>query len=184
MSGAQDIDIQGGVAPIVIVMMGVSGVGKTTIGTLLADRLGWGYAEGDSYHPPQNVEKMRAGTPLDDADRGPWLAAIAADIDRWRESGQGMIVACSALKRSYREILIGGRPDVLLVRLAGDEALIRARMETRTDHYMPPSLLTSQIATLEPPAPDEGAITVDVTRSPEQCVAHILASLSDHRPAG
>lgn len=164
-------------APVVIVMMGVSGVGKTTIGTLLAERLGWGYAEGDSYHPPENVAKMRAGTPLDDTDRGPWLAAIAADIDRWRASGQGMVVACSALKRSYRDILIGDRPDVRLVRLAGDEAVIRARMETRTDHYMPPSLLSSQIATLQPPAQDEEAITVDVACSPEACVGQILEAL-------
>lgn len=163
--------------PIVVVMMGVSGVGKTTIGTLLAERLGWGYAEGDSYHPPANVEKMRAGTPLDDADREPWLAAIAADIDRWRAAGQGMVVSCSALKRRYRDILIGDRADVRLVRLAGDEALIRARMEKRTDHYMPPSLLTSQIATLEPPTGDEEAITVDVTRTPTICVTDILAAL-------
>lgn len=164
---------------IVIVLMGVSGVGKTTIGTLLADRLGWGYAEGDSYHPPENVEKMRAGTPLDDTDRAPWLAAIAADIDRWRASGQGMVVACSALKRAYRDILIGDRPDVRLVRLAGDEELIRARMEKRTDHYMPPSLLASQLATLEPPAEGEAAITVDVTWAPERCVDHILSALQD-----
>lgn len=98
----------------VIVLMGVAGVGKTTIGTLLAERLGWGYAEGDSYHPPANVEKMRGGTPLDDADRAPWLAAIAADIDRWRAKGVGMVVACSALKRVYRDILIGPRTDVRL----------------------------------------------------------------------
>jgi len=166
-------------APIVVVMMGVSGVGKTTIGTLLAERLGWGYAEGDSYHPPANVEKMRAGTPLDDADRGPWLAAIAADIDRWRAAGQGMVVACSALKRRYRDVLIGERADVRLVRLAGEEALIRARMEKRTDHYMPPSLLLSQLATLEPPAPDEAAITVEVTQEPERCVDRILSALRD-----
>lgn len=170
-------------APRVVVMMGVSGVGKTTIGTLLAERLGWGYAEGDSYHPPANVAKMRAGTPLDDADRAPWLAAIAADIDRWRAAGQGMVVACSALKRSYRDILIGGRPDVRLVRLAGDEALIRARMETRTDHYMPPSLLSSQLATLQPPGDDEEAITVNVACSPQACVAQILEALGIEPPA-
>ncbi|WPZ32963.1 gluconokinase [Thalassobaculum sp. OXR-137] len=171
-------------APIVVVMMGVSGVGKTTIGTLLAERLGWGYAEGDSYHPPANVEKMRAGTPLDDADRGPWLAAIAADIDRWRAAGTGMVVSCSALKRRYRAILVGDRADVRLVRLAGDEALIRARMEKRVDHYMPTSLLTSQIATLEPPSGDEDAITVDVTRPPEQCVDDILAELGGADASG
>ncbi|MCR9070216.1 MAG: gluconokinase [Alphaproteobacteria bacterium] len=164
--------------PRVVVMMGVSGVGKTTIGTLLAERLGWGYAEGDSYHPPANVAKMRAGTPLDDSDRQPWLAAIAADIDRWRATGQGMVVACSALKRSYREVLIGDRPDVRLVRLAGDETLIRARMEKRTDHYMPPSLLASQLATLQPPGEDEEAITVTVTSSPQECVEQILDALA------
>lgn len=169
--------------PLVVVMMGVSGVGKTTIGTLLAEQLGWGYAEGDSYHPPANVAKMRAGTPLDDADRAPWLGAIATDIDRWRAAGRGMVVACSALKRSYRDILIGGRPDVRLVRLAGDEALIRARMETRTDHYMPPSLLSSQLATLQPPGDDEEAITVNVTCSPQACVAQILEALGIEPPA-
>ena len=163
--------------PIVIVVMGVSGVGKTTIGRLLADRLGWGYAEGDSYHPAANVEKMRAGNALDDTDRAPWLAAIAADIDRWRASGQGMVVSCSALKRRYREILIGDRTDVRLVRLAGDEGLIRSRMESRTDHYMPPSLLSSQIAALEPPAEDEEALTVDVTMPPELCADTIFAAI-------
>ncbi len=165
-------------AAIVIVIMGVSGVGKTTIGTRLAERLGWGYAEGDRYHPPENVEKMRGGTPLDDSDRAPWLAAIAADIDRWRAAGTGMVVACSALKRTYRDILIGDRPDVRLVRLEGDERVIRARMEQRTDHYMPPSLLTSQLAALEPPADDEKAIAVDVTRPPDDCVDRILATLA------
>ena len=163
--------------PIVIVVMGVSGVGKTTIGKLLAERLGWGYAEGDSYHPAANVEKMRAGRPLDDDDRAPWLAAIAADIDRWREAGQGMVVSCSALKRRYRDVLIGNRTDVRLVRLAGDEDLIRARMEKRADHYMPPSLLTSQIAALETPADEEAALTVEVTRPPEQCVDTIFAEI-------
>lgn len=161
----------------VIVLMGVAGVGKTTIGTLLAERLGWGYAEGDSYHPPANVEKMRGGTPLDDADRAPWLAAIAADIDRWRAKGVGMVVACSALKRVYRDILIGPRTDVRLVRLVGDATLLRDRMERRTDHYMPPSLLTSQLATLEPPTADENAIEVNVDQSPQLCVARILERL-------
>jgi carbohydrate kinase (thermoresistant glucokinase family) len=157
--------------------MGVSGIGKTTIGTLLAEKLGWGYAEGDSYHPPENVEKMRGGTPLTDADRWPWLDAIADDIDRWRQAGTGMVVACSALKRAYRDVLIGDRSDVRLVRLAGDESLIRARLEQRADHYMPPSLLASQLATLEAPTADEHPIVVDVTEAPETCVAQILAKL-------
>lgn len=161
----------------VVVMMGVSGVGKTTVGRRLAEELGWGYAEGDSYHPAANVEKMRTGTPLEDADRWPWLRAMAADIDRWRAEGKGMVLACSALKRAYRDILIGDRPDVRLVQLAGEEALIRSRIEARQHAYMPASLLISQLATLEPPSPDERPIAVDVQDPPEVCVAQILGAL-------
>ncbi len=164
--------------PRILILMGVSGAGKTTLGTRLAERLGWGYAEGDSYHPPANVEKMRTGTPLDDTDREPWLRAIADDIDRWRAAGQGMVVACSALKRAYRRLLIGDRDDVRLVRLRGDEALIRDRMENRRDHYMPASLLASQLATLEPPEDDERPIVVDVTDPPDVCVDQVLTQLS------
>ncbi len=161
----------------VIVMMGVSGVGKTTIGRGLAETLGWGYAEGDSYHPPANVEKMRSGTPLEDADRWPWLHAMAADIDRWRAEGKGMVLACSALKRAYRDILVGDRPDVRLVQLTGEESLIRARIAARKHEYMPATLLISQLATLEPPTADEHPIVVDVRDTPEACVARIRAAL-------
>lgn len=161
----------------VIVMMGVSGIGKTTVGRRLAEALGWDYAEGDAYHPAANVEKMRAGTPLEDSDRWPWLHAIAADIDRWRAEGTGMVLACSALKRAYRDILIGDRPDVRLVQLTGEETLIRSRIEARQHAYMPPSLLISQLATLQPPTADERPIVVDIRDAPETCVAQILKSL-------
>ncbi|NQW08734.1 MAG: gluconokinase [Alphaproteobacteria bacterium] len=161
----------------VIVVMGVSGVGKTTVGRRLADALGWGYAEGDTYHPTGNVEKMRAGTPLDDRDRWPWLDAMAADIDRWLVEGRPHVLTCSALKRIYRERLIGDRRGVRLVALEGAEAVIRNRLERRVDHYMPPTLLASQLATLEPPAMDERPITINVDAEPERCVAVIRAAL-------
>lgn len=161
----------------VLVVMGVSGVGKTTIGRRLAEALGYGYAEGDSYHPPANVEKMRSGLPLEDADRWPWLQAMAADIDRWRAEGKGMVLACSALKRVYRDILIGDRPDVRLVQLNGEQALIRSRVESRSHEYMPASLLVSQFATLELPTAEERPLTADVRDPPEVCVGRILDQL-------
>ncbi|MEQ8397289.1 gluconokinase [Thalassobaculum sp.] len=165
----------------VVVMMGVSGIGKTTIGRRLAEALGYGYAEGDSYHPVANVEKMRSGTPLEDADRWPWLAAMAADIDRWLTDGTGMVLACSALKRAYRDVLIGARSGVHLVQLTGEESLIRSRIEARRDHYMPPALLLSQLATLEPPTADERPIVVDVRSEPDICVSAICRSLNGAR---
>lgn len=162
----------------VVVVMGVSGVGKTTVGRRLADALGYGYAEGDAYHPPANVEKMRSGQPLDDGDRWPWLRAMADDIDRWLADGTGMVLACSALKRRYRDLLIGGRPGMRLVQLTGNETLIRQRIEARPDHYMPPALLSSQLATLEPPSADEDPIVVDVLAAPESCVETIRRALA------
>ena len=161
----------------VIVLMGVSGVGKTTVGRRLAEALGYGYAEGDAYHPPANVEKMRSGRPLDDEDRWPWLRLMAADIDRWLSDGTGMVLACSALKRAYRDILIGERRDVRLVQLSGEEALIRSRIEARRHEYMPASLLITQLATLQPPTADERPIVVDVRDAPEVCVEAIVAAL-------
>ena len=162
----------------VLVVMGVSGVGKTTVGVGLADALGWIYQEGDALHPPANVAKMAGGTPLTDADRWPWLRTIAGVIDRWREGGKSGVVTCSALKRAYRDILLAGRPDVRLVYLKGDKALIAARMAARKGHFMPPGLLDSQFATLEEPAADERPIVVDVTASPDEIVAAVLAALT------
>ncbi len=161
----------------VLVVMGVSGVGKTTIGVGLADALGWIYQEGDALHPPANVAKMAGGTPLTDADRWPWLRTIAGVIDQWRAAGKSGVVTCSALKRAYRDILIGDRRDVRLVYLEGSKALIAGRMAARKGHFMPPGLLDSQLATLEPPGTDEAPITVSVDGTPEEIVQRILASL-------
>lgn len=162
---------------MILVVMGVAGSGKTTIARMLADRLGWRFQEGDALHPPANVAKMSAGTPLTDDDRWPWLHAIAAVIDGWRAEGASGIVTCSALKRAYRAILVGDRPDVRIVHLAGDKALIAARMAARKGHFMPTALLDSQFATLEPPGPEENAITVDISPGPEAIVSALEASL-------
>jgi len=162
----------------VVVVMGVSGSGKTTIGRALARRLGWLFQEGDALHPPENVAKMRAGHPLDDADRAPWLAAIAALIDEWRARGEAGVITCSALKRRYREVIIGGRPGVRLVYLAGSRALIAERLAARRGHFLPASLLDSQFAALEPPLPEEGAIAASVDAPVAAIVARIAASLA------
>jgi gluconokinase len=159
---------------MVIVVMGVSGSGKTTVGKLLAQALGAEFAEGDAYHPPENIEKMRRGIPLEDADRWPWLQTLAAQIDRWLAAGTPMVLACSALKQSYRDVLAQGRPRMRFVHLEGDKALIRDRLDARRGHYMPASLLDSQIAALEPPI---DAITVDIAGTPEAIVADIIQHL-------
>jgi gluconokinase len=159
---------------MVIVVMGVSGSGKTTVGKLLAQALGAEFAEGDAYHPPENIEKMRRGIPLEDADRWPWLQSLAAQIDRWLAAGTPMVLACSALKQSYRDVLAQGRPRMRFVHLEGDKALIRDRLDARRGHYMPASLLDSQIAALEPPI---DAITVDIAGTPEAIVADIIQHL-------
>ena len=162
----------------VVVVMGVSGSGKTTIGRALARRLGWLFQEGDALHPPENVAKMRAGHPLDDADRAPWLSAIAALIDEWRARCEAGVITCSALKRRYREVIIGGRPGVRLVYLAGSRALIAERLAARRGHFLPASLLDSQFAALEPPLPEEGAIAASVDAPVAAIVARIAASLA------
>lgn len=160
-----------------IVVMGVSGCGKSTVGALLAERLGWPFEDGDSFHPPANVEKMRAGTPLTDEDRWPWLAAIAARIASARDGGQGVVVACSALKRSYRDALRAGHADIRFLHLTGEPALIMARQAARQGHYMPASLVASQFATLEPPDTEADVIDLDVDPEPPAIVQKALAAL-------
>jgi gluconokinase len=159
---------------MVIVVMGVSGSGKTTVGQLLADALGAEFAEGDAYHPPANIEKMRRGIPLEDADRWPWLQTLAAQIERWLAAGTTVVLACSALKQRYRDVLAKGRPGVRFVHLQGDKALMRHRLDRRRGHYMPTTLLDSQFTALEPPG---NAITVDVAGTPEAIVAQIVQLL-------
>ncbi|MEU2995590.1 gluconokinase [Streptomyces griseoincarnatus] len=165
--------------PHVVVVMGVAGTGKTTIGPLLAARLGVPYAEGDDFHPQSNIAKMSAGTPLTDDDRWPWLDAIG-DWAQGR-AALGGVVSCSALKRSYRDRLRAAAPGVVFVHLTGDRALVEDRMSHRQGHFMPTALLDSQFATLQPLEPDEAGVAVNVTGSPEEITeraATALASLS------
>jgi len=164
-------------APAVVIVMGVSGCGKSTIGTLLAERLQWKFDDADRFHPAANIEKMRAGTPLTDEDRWPWLHATAAFIDQMRGAGVHGVIACSALKRRYRDVLIGDRADVRLVYLKGSEELISRRLAARHGHFMPRNLLHSQFVALEEPGPDETPITISVEPTPPEIVAQILAML-------
>ncbi len=163
--------------PSVVVVMGVSSSGKTTIAALVAQLLDWELADADSFHSSANIQKMQRGIPLTDEDRWPWLRAIAAWIDATRTAGRHGIVACSALKRSYRDILIGGREDVRLVYLKGGRDLLARRMALRQGHFMPLSLLQSQFDTLEEPGPDERPIIVSIDARPQDIVRQILTSL-------
>jgi gluconokinase len=165
--------------PSVVIVMGVSGSGKSTIGSLLAGRLQWEFEDGDWFHPAANVEKMHKGIPLNDEDRGPWLRSVAAWIDKTRSEGGHGVIACSVLRRRYRDVLIGDRTDVRLVYLKGNEELIARRIATRHEHFMPPSLLHSQFASLEEPVADENPITVSIEPRPGEIVAQILLALSD-----
>jgi carbohydrate kinase (thermoresistant glucokinase family) len=169
---------------VIAVVMGVSGSGKTTVSILLSAALGCQFQEGDDLHPAQNVEKMRGGTPLTDADRMPWLHKIAEEIDGWRAQGESGVLTCSALKRSYRDIIIGGRQDVTLVYLKGSYDLIRQRMAARHGHFMPVVLLDSQFATLEEPTPDEHPIIVDVGGRPAEIAAEIVHQLEERQASG
>lgn len=161
----------------VVVIMGVSGCGKTAVGELLAARLGVPFRDADHFHTPENVERMRSGVPLDDAARGPWLDRLSALIDDARRDGRGLVLACSALKRSYRDRLGAGRTGVRLVFLDGPEHLIRERLDRRLGHYMPASLLASQYAALERPTAEERPVTIDVASPPELLVENILTAL-------
>lgn len=164
--------------PTALVVMGVSGSGKTTIASRLAKKLGWEFRDGDDFHPPANVAKMKAGTPLTDQDRKPWLEAIAAWIVGLETEGRHGVVGCSALKRAYRRILVGGAPDaVRIVYLEGSRELIGNRMAKRKGHFMPTGLLDSQFKTLEPPEADERPITVSIEGEPDAVVDEVVAAL-------
>jgi len=157
--------------------MGVSGSGKSTVAGALAESLGWTLAEGDDFHSPANIAKMRSGTPLSDADRMPWLRAIAAWILGRLDAGQSGIVTCSALKHSHRDLLSGGRPDVLFVYLKGSQGVMAEHLAGRHGHFMPASLLASQFETLEEPGPDEPVLTVDAGQPVEAIVEEIVGRL-------
>src|SRR3954471_5393677 len=191
---------QAGPRTTTIVVMGVSGAGKSTVAAELVKRLGWDFAEGDEFHPPENVEKMRAGIPLDDEDRWPWLRRLAGWIGEHEAAGANAIVTCSALKRAYRDLLRDGHPSVLFAHTRASRArrraaprsvgsapvraapeLIRDRVEHRTGHYMPPSLLDSQLETLEPLEDDEPGARISGAGKPDGVVTTLLSALSGER---
>jgi gluconokinase len=173
---------EAGKIPCALVVMGVSGSGKTTIADKLAERLDWIYEDGDRFHPASNIAKMSAGQPLTDEDRWPWLRAIADEIDRVCEAGDRAVIACSALKRAYREILVHERSDVRIVFLNGTQQLIADRLSQRQGHFMPPGLLASQFKTLEPPEQNENPVTVSIDASVDAIVDDIIHQLG-LRPA-
>ena len=168
--------------PCALVVMGVSGSGKSTIAEKLAERLGWVFEDGDRFHPASNVAKMSAGQPLTDEDRWPWLQAIADEIDRVCKAGERAVIACSALKQAYRDVLVHGRRDVRIVFLSGTQALIADRLARRKGHFMPPGLLDSQFRTLEPPEKSEHPVTVSIDASVETIVEDIARQLKLCRP--
>lgn len=162
-------------APHVVVVMGVSGTGKSTVGRLLAAELAVPYADADDFHPPANIAKMSAGIPLDDADRAPWLDAIGDWLGAHADTGG--VVGCSALKRAYRDRLRRAAPDAITVHLAGDRALIAERLHERTGHFMPETLLDSQFADLQPLEPDEAGVSLDITPGPSVLTTRAVAAL-------
>jgi carbohydrate kinase (thermoresistant glucokinase family) len=161
----------------VLLIMGVTGCGKSTLAARLAATLNWPFQEGDALHPPGNIAKMAAGRPLDDADRAPWLSAIGGWIDERSAAGEAGVVTCSALKRAYRARLCGGRPQVRTVFLEGSVDLIARRLAARSDHFMPASLLASQFAALETPGPEEAVITIDAGLAVEDQVVRVVGAL-------
>jgi gluconokinase len=167
---------------LVVIVMGVAGSGKTTVGGALADKLGWQFADADDLHPPENKDKISRGIALTDADRAPWLAAMRSAIVEWNAAGENVVLACSALKRSYRDELRVGR--VRFVYLKGDPALLLERLRSRHGHFADEKILASQLATLEEPGIDEtdgselSAITIPIDHSPEEIVSSIIAKLN------
>jgi gluconokinase len=159
---------------VIFIVMGVSGSGKTTVGQLLASRLGCGFRDGDEFHPESNVSKMRSGTPLNDEDRRPWLLAIQAHMKAEHAAGRDGVVACSGLKEAYRDLLLRGEPWVRFIHLTGPREVIAERMQSRPGHFMPVTLLDSQLATLEPPT---DAWVEDLRRAPEEIVENVLKRL-------
>jgi gluconokinase len=162
---------------MILIVAGVSGSGKTTVGTLLADRLNWPFADADTFHPAANIEKMRAGIPLTDEDRTPWLRAIAAWMDERIARHESAVVTCSALRRSYRDILLGGRPQAEMIFLTPDREVLARRLAARHGHFFPGQLLASQLDALEGPGPDERVISIVPGDEPAQTVASIVGIL-------
>jgi gluconokinase len=166
-----------GELPCALIVMGVSGSGKSTIADKLAKRLSWIYEDGDRFHPASNVAKMSAGHPLTDEDRWPWLEAIAGEIERVCKAGERVVIACSALKRAYRDVLVHGRADVRIIFLDGTKDLIASRLAQRKGHFMPPGLLDSQFKTLERPDTSENPVTASIDASVEAIVDDIIRQL-------
>jgi gluconokinase len=162
---------------MILIVAGVSGSGKTTVGAMLAGRLGWRFADADEFHPAASVEKMRAGIPLTDDDRWPWLQAIGAWMDERIARNESAVVTCSALKRSYRDVLLRGRPQARMVFLAADPQVLARRLAARHGHFFPRQLLGTQLADLEPPQPDEHVITIIPADDPADTVTSIIAVL-------
>ena len=158
-----------------IVVMGVSGSGKSTVGAALAQRLRVPFADADDFHPPANVAKMAAGIPLTDADRLGWLTAIAARIAEAKRDSESLVVSCSALKRSYRDLLRKADPDLRFIHLSGDRPLLAERLAQRRGHFMPATMLDSQLDTLEPPSRDERALVCDIAQSPDAIVDALVS---------
>lgn len=166
----------------IVVVMGVCGCGKSEVGRRLAARLGCAYVEGDEHHPPANIAKMSAGTPLNDEDRAGWLSVLAGFIADAERREEGLVVSCSALKRRYRDSLRGDSRRVFFLHLAGDKALITGRMRARSAHFMPTSLIDSQFAALEPPGPEEGAATLSITLTPDAIVTEFVTGFLERQP--
>ncbi|MET0842531.1 MAG: gluconokinase [Mycetocola sp.] len=163
---------------IQIIVMGVSGSGKSTIGALIAGALGVPFVDGDSLHPQSNVEKMAGGQPLNDDDRWPWLATVGKTLADAGEQGSGMVIACSALRRAYRDAILRAAPKTRFVHLSGTREVLASRLEGRSDHFMPPALLDSQFATLEPLEDDEPGIVIDIDQRVTQILSETTAKLN------